>query len=194
MDESTKRVWEVVLNILQLVAVVVGALWAYFRFRRERPNHPRIEFAVDCKFFGPILGDTVAAFEIHANNKGHVEHKFTEIRLKVRGIKEGAKLAYFEGREPRLSFPEELFKGVNLVGDFGYFFVRPGVKQTFTFTTKVPADIRFLVARATFKYEATNDLHTAERVFDLRGGVEADTHAAHGDAPDGGGTQAFPSS
>ena len=181
VDESTKRVWDVVLSVLQLVAVVVGALWAYFRFRREGPNHPRIEFAVDCKFFGPVHGDSIAAFEIHANNKGHVEHKFTEIRLKVLGIREGEKLADWVGHEPRLSFPVELIRGVNLVPEkFGYFFVRPGVKQTFTFTTKVPADFRFLVARATFRYEATADLHTAERVFDVRDGVWCDKHAATG--------------
>ena len=187
MTEDSKRVWDVALSVLQLVAVVVGALWAYFRFRRERPNHPRIAFAVNCKFFGPVQGEYLAAFEIHASNKGNVEHKFTELRLKVLGIKDGEKLTEWSGHEPRLCFPTELVRGVNLVPEkFGYFFVRPGVDQTITFTTKIPSEFRFLVARATFRYEATADLHTAERVFDIRHCSVANKQAEPGAAADGG--------
>jgi hypothetical protein len=171
MLDTTKNAWDLVLGVIQVLMVIVGAMWAYFRFRLEGPNQPRIEFGVDCRFFGPVHGDYLAAFEIHANNKGHVEHKFKEIRLKVLGIKQGEKLTEWPEHEPRLYFPDVLVRGVNLVPkNFGYYFVRPGVDQTFSFATKVSTDYRFLVARATFVYEPSADLHTAERVFDLHQG------------------------
>ena len=50
---------------------------------------------------------------------------------------------------------------------FGYFIVRPGVSQPFTFPTTIPADCRQILARAAFPYENSRDLHTIERVFDV---------------------------
>ncbi|MCP9496641.1 MAG: hypothetical protein MSG64_19565 [Pyrinomonadaceae bacterium MAG19_C2-C3] len=51
---------------------------------------------------------------------------------------------------------------------FGYFFVRPNVEQQFTFSTVIPDNISFILARAAFKYENSKDLHTAEGAFDAR--------------------------
>lgn len=168
MCDNTYYLFDIICSFLQLLALVVGGSWAYFRFRLEEPDKPRIEFDVDCQFLGPILGNFIAAFEIHAENKGHVEHKFSKIVIRVRGIRVGEPLAEWEKRAPRLSFPHELVRDVNLVPtDDEYNFVRPGVSQRFTFTTKIPADIRFIVAHATFEYERSEDEHTAERVFEL---------------------------
>lgn len=180
MNESTKALWDislqlaqflatVVLQLAQLLAVVVGGVWVYLRFRREGPNHPRIEFGIDCTFLGPQQGFFVAAFVVNAHNKGYVEHRFTELRMKALGIKAGEALTDWKGHAPRLCFPEVIFRGVNLVPqEFGYFFVRPGVDQSFSFVTRVSQDIRFIVARATFKYQKTGDLHTVERVFEVK--------------------------
>lgn len=168
MDDTAKNVWDVVFGALQFIGVVVGAFWVFTRFRREGPNQPRIEFTIACRFLGPVDGEYVAAFEIYANNKGYVEHRFTEIRLKVLGIKHDEKLSEWRTHEPRLYFPTTLVRGVNLVPEeLEYYFVRPGVDQSFSFVTRVPAEFRFLAARATFKYRATGDIHTSERVFEV---------------------------
>ncbi len=60
-------------------------------------------------------------------------------------------------------------KGVNIVPTkFGYFFVRPGVNQAFSYVTHLPIDIQFIIVRATFIYQSTNEIHTAENVFEVK--------------------------
>jgi hypothetical protein len=169
MDDHCKNLSDVILNSIQLLVLLVSALWAYFRFRKEDPLLPRIEFEINCQFFGPQQNSYLAAFIITANNKGNVEHRFSEIRLKVRGIKAGETLSEFKDFAPMVNFPVEIIKGVNIVPTkFGYFFVRPGVNQTFNYATQIPEHICFIIVRATFKYEETDELHTAERVFEVK--------------------------
>ena len=167
--EAALQTFDVALHAVEIAIAIVGGIWVYKRFRHEGAAKPRIEFDVRCRFLGPIQDAYVAAFEVHAKNCGLVEHRFQEIRLKVLAIRSDATLQMWQGHEPRLLFPEQLVRGVNLVPrELGYYFVRPGVDQSFSYVIPIPKDLRFLVARATFLYEATGDLHTAERVFEVR--------------------------
>ncbi|MDB5129926.1 hypothetical protein [Mucilaginibacter sp.] len=166
---NTKDTLDLILNGVQLLFVVIGGVWAYFRFRRENPLHPRIEFGLKCKFYGPIHSSYLATFTIIANNKGNVEHRFSEIRLKIRGIKGDEDLTVFEKYAPMVEFPEKIIDKVNIVPpQFGYFFVRPGVNQSFNYPTQISKEIRYIIVRATFKYQLTNDLHTTEEVFEVK--------------------------
>ena len=160
--------WSITLEAAQFIVVLFGATWAYLRFWREGVHKPRIQFDIDCSFYGPPDGQMVAAFRVLAYNKGHVEYRFDSIKLRALGLKKDEPLTDRKGSEPMLLFPHTLFKKVQLVPEkFGYFFVRPGVNQAFTYTTHIPGDIRFLVARATFRYKGTDDTHTAERTFEV---------------------------
>jgi hypothetical protein len=169
MNDHTRNLLDVVFSGIQLLIILVSALWAYFRFRKEDPLYPRIEFGLKCKVFGPHQNSYLASFTITANNKGNVEHKFSEIRLRIRGIKINELLTEFKEYSPMVNFPEKIIEGINIVpAKFGYFFVRPGVNQAFNYATQIPGDIRFIIVRATFKYQSTNELHAAERVFEVR--------------------------
>jgi hypothetical protein len=168
MDDCTIK-WDILFQGTQAFVILFGALWAYFRFFREGPLQARIEFSVDCKFLGPQCNSYLTSIVVSANNKGNVEHKFSQINLRVLGIKSGEAFRKFDGHPHMVAFPEELMKGVNIIpGKMQYYFVRPGVSQSFNFVTQVPEDIRFIVVRATFKYQNTNDLHTAEQVFEVK--------------------------
>ncbi len=169
MDDQTKNLATIIISGIQLVIVIIGAIWTYFRFRRENPLHPRIEFNLDCKFFEPQHNSHLTAITISAHNKGNVEHKFTEIRIRILGIKNNQPLKEFEKYPPMVEFPVEIMKGVNIVPpEYEYFFVRPNVNQTFNFATQISSDIRFIIIRATFKYQKINEIHTAERVFEVK--------------------------
>ncbi len=165
MQDATKNLCEVVISGLQTAGVAIGALWAYFRFWREGIHRPRLEFDIQCQFLGVQAGTRVVSFVIVANNKGNIEHKFSRVSLRVRGITRSQNLS--RRKDERLNFPESLFKAELIPEEFIYYFVRPGIAQPFTFTTTVPEDIRFILARAAFKYENSNDLHTSERVFEV---------------------------
>ena len=164
MDNTTKNLWDVSLSVVQIVGIPIGALWAYFRFWREGIHRPRIEFDIRCSFLGSLGGTRVASFEVLANNKGNVEHRFSRVSLRVRGIKGSDGLQRRE--DGRLDFPDALLKAELVPEEFGYYFVRPGIAQPFTFTTTIPSETRFLLARAAFKYQGKEDLHTSERVFE----------------------------
>ena len=169
MDDDTKNLIDVILNSIELLILIISGVWAYFRFRKEDPLYPRIEFDINCKFLGPQQNSYLTSFTISANNKGNVEHKFSEIRLRVRGIKEGEPLTEFKKYSPMVNFPEELMKDVNIVPTkFKYFFVRPGVNQAFNYVTQIPGNIRYIIVRATFEYQRTDELHTAEKVFEVK--------------------------
>jgi hypothetical protein len=154
MDDQIKTLLTTIISLVQLIVVIVGAIWAYFRFRRENPLHPRIEFDLDCKFFTPQDNSYLTAITVSASNKGNVEHKFSEIRLRILGIKNNQPLEEFAKYPPMVEFPVEIMKGVNIVPPkYEYFFVRPNVNQTFNYATQIPSDTRFIIIRATFKYQ-----------------------------------------
>jgi hypothetical protein len=102
-------------------------------------------------------------FVVIATNRGNVEHRFSRISLRVRGLKKDQTPSRRE--DQRLDFPESVLKAELVPAEFGYFFVRPGIDQRFTFTTTMPDDIRFILARPAFQYQHSEDLHTCERVF-----------------------------
>ncbi|NPV63653.1 MAG: hypothetical protein HPY61_13700 [Methanotrichaceae archaeon] len=137
---------------------------------RERKNVPHIEFHIDCNVYGPEEGYYLTEFLLDIHNRGDVQHKFTNIVLRVRGIESGKALCYWEGYEPRLSFPKKVLNDVSVIPKgYNYFFVEPGVEQVLTYVTMIPASIRYVLAHAVFEYDEFTP-HTAERVFELNPG------------------------
>lgn len=165
---ETKDKWEIALGIAQFLCVLVAAIWAYFRFRREGLHQPRIEFGIQIVPLGVVGEARAVRIQIDAENKGSIEHRFSSIVLRLRGVKNGDPLKRRES-DNRLDFDQSLLKQELVSEKYGYYFVRPGVKQSFSFTTTIPANTRFVLAFAAFKYEDTNELHTTESTFEIAG-------------------------
>jgi len=168
MDEATKNLWEVLIAGGQLVVVLLTGIWAYRRFRAERPHQPRIELRLDCVFHGPEQGGYLAEFIIRANNRGLIVHRFHSIRLRVRGIRVGSAVQPWRGHEPRVAFPEKLIPDAEVLHKpkFDHIFVEPGVQQTITYAAMIPGSFRFIAARVEFYYDFAREWpHSAERVF-----------------------------
>lgn len=132
---------------------------------KERVHSPHIEFEIRCNFFGPQQDWYLVEFLLVARNKGNVQQKFKDIRLRVRGIESGQPLSGWQGREPRLAFPTKIVDDASLLPErYNFFFVEPGIEQVFTYITKVPAAMGYLLAHAEFEYDQFTP-HTAERTF-----------------------------
>ncbi len=117
---------ELLLNILQFAAIIIGAAWTYYRFLREKPTSPRIEFDFDCMVYGSQNGDFMTVFSIRINNKGLIEHRFREIRVRILGLEKDADLNTSDHHSNRVEFPMKILPSVNIVPEkFGYYFVRP---------------------------------------------------------------------
>jgi hypothetical protein len=146
---------------------------------RERKNVPHIEFRIDCNVYGQEGDYYLTEFLLDIRNQGNVQHKFRNIVLRARGIESGKVLCYWEGYEPRLSFPEKVLDDVSVIPKgYNYFFVEPGVEQVLTYVTMIPASIKYVLAHAVFEYDEFTP-HTAEKVFEMkpRNAVVDNTHA-----------------
>ncbi len=167
MTDATKNLLTIVIASTQLLLLVVGAVWAYYRFWREGSHRRRVEFRIDCVFFGPQQDQYLAEFKLHAVNKGLVVHRFPSIELRVRGIKASDEISFWKDRKPRVEFPHKVMQGEIVHEKYSYIFVEPGVEQVITYVTKIPAEYRFILARAEFRYDRLNP-HSAEEVFEVK--------------------------
>ena len=166
MSELAKRLADVIIASLQLLAVIAGGIWVFFRFRREGSHSPRVAFEIEGRFFGPQGDGYLAEFMMLVKNEGLVRHRFTAITLRVRGIRNAVPLMLW-GDTQRVEFPEKVVDDADVMYKvkYGSIFVEPGVTQRLTFVAKIPAGIRFVLARAQFNYDS-NRTHSTERVFE----------------------------
>lgn len=164
----TKDLADIILGIANLIVVLSGVLWAIRRFRVERTHEPRMEFDIDCSFFGPQNGSFACEVLIRAKNCGLVRHEFHDLKIRIRGIEKSESLNYWTNNEPRLQFPHKITMGSLLhVPKYDYIFVEPGVEQTLTFNTIVPDKISLVAVHVSFTYSNGNT-HSAERIFKVR--------------------------
>jgi hypothetical protein len=170
---------ELAFDTGKILLAVAAAGFTYFKFFREGTHRQRIEFDIDLCDLGYAAGERIVEVGITAENKGNVEQRFRDIRLRIRGILVGAQLSEIKGHEPHLAFPEKLHEASLIPERMGYFFVRPKVRQRFPLVVRVPVACSHILVRSTFKYDGSNDLHTAERAFSL-----TDTQRAEQDGAD----------
>jgi hypothetical protein len=157
---------EIIFETLKLLFAIFAAGFTYFKYFREGTHKQRIEFDIDCCDLGIVGKERIIEIGCTAENKGNVEQRFDNIRLKVRGIEVGiSKLSDIKGCEPRLTFSTEIAKASLIPAKWNYFFVRPGVKQRFPLVMRAPAKCTHIHVRSTFRYKGTDDIHSAERAF-----------------------------
>jgi len=138
--------------------------------RQRRTYSPHIEFEIHSNFYGPEGDGYIAELLLVADNKGLIQQKFKDIRLRVRGIESEGALSYWQGHEPRLEFPLKLIDDVSILPQgYNYFFVEPGIEQVFTYVTKIPASVKYILVYTEFAYDQFTP-HTTERVFAVRPG------------------------
>ncbi len=157
---------QLTFEIIKIVLAIAAAAFAYFKFFREGTHRQRIEFDIDYCDLGFIGAERAIEFGCIAENKGNVEQRFDGIRVTIRGIENGP-LSQLKGHEPRLEFPVEIARASLVTDKWQYYFVRPKVKQRFPLVVNVPQSCSIVWVRATFKYQNTDDIHSAERAFRL---------------------------
>ncbi|MEM7215420.1 MAG: hypothetical protein AAF423_07750 [Pseudomonadota bacterium] len=167
MEFFTRENVDLAGTVIQIVVVLGGIVWAYYRFRAEAPHRPRIEFDIDADFFGPQDDHFATQIVVNAHNKGLRVRKFKSIDLLVRGISKEAPLDEWQGHEPRLFLPDKIIDHAEMVftDKYGSVFVEPGVQQDLTYFCRIPARYRFVSIRAEFRYDDTRT-HSAERLFE----------------------------
>lgn len=158
---------EITIEITKLVVALGAGAFAYYTFFREGTHKQRIEFDIDCIDLGAVGDQRIIEIGCTAENKGNIEQRFDDIRATIRGLSVGQPLNELGGHQPRLAFPIKLGEASLIPSKWQYFFVRPKVKQRFPIVIRIPATCSHIHVRSTFQYKGTDDVHSAERAFQL---------------------------
>ncbi len=140
----------------------------------ERRYALRIEFYINAIFHGNQQGSSLVEFITTINNKSTIQHKFTAINLRVRGIKKEENIGLWKPTiknkqidTKKINFPEKILEESIIPPQWNFIFVEPGVKQEITYTTPIPEEIRYILVTIEFDYDASTP-HTAERMFEMK--------------------------
>lgn len=117
------KTWtEVVLNIanilstiITIIAVLVGALWAYTKFVIELGSFPGAQFYIELATIGALKDRKIVEFLIHLKNAGQSTLIVKNLRFDLRYLLDDADVALFDsgiGREGKLYFPNSIHNDV----------------------------------------------------------------------------------
>src|SRR6266487_1007224 len=134
----------------------------------ERVHQLHIQLGVDCRFYGPEDDYYLVEFLISAHNKGHVQHKFKHIYLRVRGIEANHGLSEWQGNAPRIAFPQTIINNIDIIPtNLNFLFIEPEVEQMITYVTRLPSSAKYILVHVLFEYDKYTP-HTIERVFQIK--------------------------
>jgi len=142
----------------------------YIIREQERKFVPHVEHGIVCNTFGPEGADYIVELILDVFNKGSVRRKFRSMRFRIRGIKAGGDLIFWEGLgQHRLKFPEKLIDD-DLVppsrdNEENYYYVEPGIRQVFTYVTKIPVSVRYILVHVRLESILEKHEHREENVF-----------------------------
>jgi hypothetical protein len=132
----------------------------------ERALVPRTRVDLDCRFVGPEQGRYLAEVLIIVDNTGRVRRSFKHMNIRLRGILADTPLQRWKERdECRLKFPEPIAKADIVPPGEHYYYVEPGVRQTFTYVTDVPATVRYVLAHIKLEAMPSGNDDLSETIF-----------------------------
>lgn len=157
---------EILVGVAEVGAAVAAAWW----FLYTTQFRPRLQFDLDCHFVysGTTAGEVLTELQFIFENKGFVEHRLYDLTVSVHGVQRGERLATAEASQ-EVDFPIRLFPRKSIVPrKYGYYFVRPGVRQIISHTIKIPNTVSIIRVTASFLYHRDSAYpHTARRIFEV---------------------------
>ena len=152
------------------VAIVVGGLWAYWRFVRERDRYPRVTLEAGIEQVAWFGDERIIRVTVSVRNEGTVRLVIPGMRYTLRTLREGDPLE--DGGDDVLGQP--VFPHVDVRRRsfthprHEYAFVDAGTTATFASLAKVPASARVALAQATLIYrDPDSDFHGAMATIEL---------------------------
>lgn len=153
-------------SVLALLAILVGALWAYTKFILERGYLPPVEFTVDSKVLGKQSGRYIVEILLHLKNIGTSTLIAQNIEARIRYI-EGAEEVNLladvaDAKFGHMNFPHTLSRAIGENRASGRStipivphntFVQPKVDQVYTLVTALPQSATYMLVWAQFRYE-----------------------------------------
>lgn len=163
---SVTEVTEIGSHVASILAVGAAACWFLYTTQFK----PRLQFDLDCQFVrlqqNPkrLLAELQFIFE----NKGFVEHRLWNLNVSVHGLDTENTLSSKEATG-EIQFSTRLLPKTQLVPQqYGYYFVRPGVRQIITHTIEIPSVLSAIRVTSSFDYHRDDRYpHTTRRIFSV---------------------------
>lgn len=148
-----KGVSEIVQSWLSSAAIVIGSLWALWRFVLQREAHPRIEFAVDLNVLGRVGDDRLVNVIATITNRGNVRHYLRDFWFVVNHRKASDPIK-FGGAEidGQVEFTRGTRKCYWIQEQSEKYFIDAGVTQKYTHVTTIPATSDFVLIYGRMRY------------------------------------------
>jgi hypothetical protein len=163
---DSSHLFELLGKGVTAVAAVVGAWWAFEKWRRRDEHFPRVFLEVSANFLGSkdelVLVELIATLE----NKGVVPLKIRDFSFKLLGLR--ATDPWVRGgteMRGQLRFPHVLEEGAFVPSTCAYTFVYPGVETEYNYVAAIPSDMLYVRIQGDFKYLRTGASHHAAKVL-----------------------------
>lgn len=161
---SCVKYWlDIIESVLTSAGIIAAGLWAFYLYRRNRENHPYIEFTADILFHSKIGDYWVVELLAYVENKGKVRHELYNLEFDLYYIAKNDQIKIAEQFGNQVLFPHYLHNGSFLPSQFRYFFIEPNVKARYSYITRVPVNAELLIFHSWFKYPSKKESHTAEK-------------------------------
>lgn len=160
--QQTEIVFKIISSILTAIALLVGAVWAYYRFKRQRENYALIDFAVDIVFHKKIGNWWIVELVAFIDNKGKVQHQIKDYNFDLSALTGSDKVTTSEDFGGQVYFPHTVAKGSFLPKRFEYFFMEPGLRNKYSYIARVPVEAEIVILHSWFNYLDGKHSHTAE--------------------------------
>jgi hypothetical protein len=162
-----KEIAETISNFASALGIVGAGLWVLFNFGIKRERHAKIEFELDLNVLGRQFDSLLVEVIAKVTNKGLVRHWLYDFRFdllylpKDMPLKLGDKLI-----NEQVLFLPVIKKRYWIPPYWTCTFIDPGVCQHYTYLASAPANAKFLLVYAQFKYPDTeSDFHTAQKTW-----------------------------
>lgn len=160
--QQTEIILKIISSAATAVALLVAAIWAYFRFIRQRENYPFIDFTVDITFHKRIGNWWIVELVAYIENKGKVQHKLDYFKFDLFSLNDSDKITTSKEIGGQVYFPNKLAESSFLPQKTKYFFIEPGSKNKYSYITRVPVEAEIVILHSWFNYLDGEHSHTAE--------------------------------
>jgi hypothetical protein len=167
------KTWAAIAADLGTVfALLAGAIW----FFRTSKYQQRVQFDLECTAYNLIHNGATRVGEIRLvlENKGFIEHRIFHLTLSIHSLDSETELQVKPDTQ-ELKFTRRVLPQTQIVPPaYGYYFVRPGVRQVITHIVTIPASASVIRVTAGFAYDrGLKYPHTVRRVFSLTARAQA---------------------
>jgi hypothetical protein len=158
----------VIIDLLNLIVVAFGLIWAYRNFNRRREDHPKIQFDADVNFLAKQDGKIVTEILLLIENKGLVRHfidpkKFT---IQIYFIDKYDKIEESLDLNSQVVFKKLGNERLVVPKNWFYTFIDPGIVQNYSYIANISENASVVMIKAKFKYrDIESDFHGLQKAF-----------------------------